>query len=64
MYINGIGCAECRNKIRSALILVDNVIDVKFKDEFTEVFLERDVDDKTLKSAVEGCGEYFVSKIE
>lgn len=64
MYINGIGCAECRNKIRSALISVDNVIDVEFKDEFTEVFLKRDIDDETLKSAVEGCGEYLISKIE
>lgn len=64
MYINGIGCVGCRNKIRSVLMSVDNVKNVEFKDEFAEVFLEHDVDDAVLKSAVEGCGEYSVSKIE
>ena len=63
-YIDGIGCDNCRERIRKALIGLDYVTDVVFKPEFTEVFLDKDVPDDTLKVAVENCGDYTVSKID
>lgn len=64
LYISGIGCEGCRNKIKTALSLVGKVKDVVFKDEFAEVFLDGDVEDEALKSAVESCGAYTVIKID
>ncbi|MDD3220290.1 MAG: TIGR04076 family protein [Lachnospiraceae bacterium] len=64
LYIEGIGCDKCRNKISDALSTVENVKDVIFKDEFTEVFLEKEVEDEMLKSVVENCGGYMVTRIE
>ena len=64
LYIEGIGCDKCRDKIKTALTTVEHVTDVVFKEEFTEVFLEQDVPDDVLKKAVESCGEYRVAKID
>ena len=64
LYIDGIGCDNCRNRIRDALMGLDYVTDVAFKAEFTEVFLDQDVSDETLKAAVENCGDYTVSKVD
>lgn len=64
LYIDGIGCDNCRNRIRDALMGLDYVTDVVFKPEFTEVFLDQDVPDETLKAAVENCGDYTVSKVD
>lgn len=64
LYIEGIGCDKCRDKIKTALTTVGHVTDVVFKEEFTEVFLEQDVPDDVLKKAVESCGEYRVAKID
>ena len=64
LYIEGIGCDKCRDKIKTALTAVGYVTDVVFKEEFTEVFLEQDVPDDVLKKAVESCGEYRVAKID
>lgn len=64
LYIDGIGCDNCRNRIRDALMGLDYVTDVVFKPDFTEVFLDQDVSDETLKAAVENCGDYTVSKID
>ena len=64
LYIEGIGCDKCREKIRAALTALEHVTDVVFKEEFTEVFLEQDVPDTVLKKAAEGCGEYVVTRID
>lgn len=64
LYIGGIGCDNCRNRIMDALMKLDHVSSVVFKSEFTEVFLDKDVPDDTLKAAVENCGDYTVSKID
>ena len=64
LYIDGIGCDKCRSKIKAALMDVADVTDVVFREKFTEVFLDKDVEDKVLKDAVEGCGGYIVTKIE
>ena len=64
LYIEGIGCDKCRDKIKTALTAVEHVTDVVFKEEFTEVILEQDVPDDVLKKAVESCGEYRVAKID
>lgn len=64
LYIEGIGCDKCRDKIKTALTTVEHVTDVVFKEEFTEVFLEQDVPDDVLKKTVESCGEYRVAKID
>ena len=64
LYIEGIGCDKCREKIRAALTALEHVTDVVFKEEFTEVFLEQDVPGDVLKRAVEGCGEYVVTRID
>lgn len=64
LYIGGIGCDNCRNRIRDALMRLNYVTDVVFNPEFTEVFLDKDVPDETLKAAVENCGDYAVSKID
>ena len=66
LYIDGIGCEKCEQKISAALCSIADVTDVVFRhaDGFTEVFLERDVPDETLKQAVEACGGYTVTKID
>lgn len=64
LYIDGIGCDKCRSKIRTALTAVKNVIDVVFCEKFTEVFLDKDIDDRVLKNAVESCGRYAITKID
>lgn len=66
LYIDGIGCEKCEQKISAALCSIADVTDVVFRHEdgFTEVFLERDVPDETLKQAVEACGGYTVTKID
>ena len=64
LYIEGIGCDKCRDKIKTALTTVEHVTDVVFKEEFTEVILEQDVPDDVLKKAVESCGEYVVTRID
>lgn len=64
LYIEGIGCDKCRDKIKTALTTVEHVTNVVFKEEFTEVFLEQDVPDDVLKKTVESCGEYRVAKID
>ena len=64
LYIDGIGCDNCRNRIREALTALDHVTDVAFKPEFTEVFLDQDVPDDLLMTAVESCGGCTVTKID
>ena len=64
LYIDGIGCDNCRNRIREALTALDHVTDVTFKPKFAEVFLDQDVPDDLLMTAVESCGGYTVTKLD
>ena len=66
LYIDGISCEECEERISAALRSISDVKDVVFRREegFTEVFLERDVADEALKQAVGSCGGYTVTKID
>ena len=64
VYIEGIGCEGCKKKIKEALEHIPDVNEVNFKDDFTEVFVERDVDDDVIRQAVESCGDYKIIKIE
>ena len=59
------GLAEkCREKIRAALEALEGVTTVSFREKFTEVYLENNVEDAALKMAVEQCGDYTVEKID
>ena len=64
LYIQGVSCKKCKGKIKAALLSIDKVRDVVFQDEFTEVYLDGDVEDRILKEAVENCGNYTVIKID
>ena len=64
VYISGIGCDKCREKIEAALSALPGVNEVRFRDEFAEVYVEGDVSDQSIKAAVEGCGGYKVQKID
>lgn len=64
LYIDGIGCDRCREKISAALAALPGVTEVRFRPEFTEVYLDRDPGDEALKQAVERCGGYTVTNID
>lgn len=66
LYIDGIGCEKCEERIETALCEIPDVSRVIFRHEkgFVEVYLERDVPDGELQQAVERCGAYTVSRID
>lgn len=66
LYIDGVGCEKCEQKITAALKAISEVTDVVFRHEdgFTEVYLDKDVPDETLTQAVKECGAYTVTKID
>ena len=64
MYITGISCEKCKEKIRTALMQIENVKEVSFKEKWAEVTLEKEVEDAVLKSAAEAAGDYTVDKID
>ena len=63
LYIGGIACEVCRDRIRQALKALDGVKNVVFREAFTEVYLETEVEDTRLRAAVEELG-YSVEKID
>ncbi len=63
LYIGGIACEACRDRIRQALKALDGVKNVVFREAFTEVYLETEVEDARLRAAVEELG-YSVEKID
>ena len=63
LYIGGIACEACRDRIRQALKALDGVKNVVFREAFTEVYLETEVEDTRLRAAVEELG-YSVEKID
>ncbi len=64
VYIDGTVDEACQGKIRSALEQTDGVDGVVFREDFTEVYLQRDITDGALISAIESCGELHVRKID
>ena len=66
MYIEGIKCEKCEQRISDALKSVSGVKDVSFCNDqgFTEVYLDKNVSDDILKQAVESIGDYKVKKID
>ena len=64
LYIDGIGCEECRKRIAAALEALPGVMGTAFRETFVEVYLDRDVPDKTLRQAVETRGACTVTKID
>lgn len=66
LYIDGIGCQNCEDKIAAALSALPEVNGVVFLHDkgFAEVFLEKDLPDASLRQAVEGCGGYTVTRID
>ena len=64
LYIEGIRCDGCRERVKKALMAVPGVTDVKFRPEFTEAYLDREVPDEALRQAAEGAGGYKVARID
>ncbi|MGN1015083.1 MAG: TIGR04076 family protein [Butyricicoccus sp.] len=64
LYIDGIGCDGCRQKIREALLGLDGVTEVQFRPDFAEVFVERELSEELLKETVARCGGYTVTKMD
>ena len=66
LYIDGVECEKCEQKISIALKRIQAVKDVVFRHEdgFVEVYIDKDISDEVIKEAVEHCGDYVVSKID
>lgn len=68
VYVDGINCDRCRERIKEALSGISEVTDVTFREElseeYIEVFLEEDISDDLISDAVKNCGEYRVKKID
>lgn len=64
LYIEEIDQEGCRSRIQQALRQVDGVTEAAFKEKYVEVYLQKDVPDRILKEAVEGCGEGIITKID
>ena len=43
---------------------IDGVEQITFCENYTEVYLDKDVEDEVLKNSVENCGEYRVLKVD
>lgn len=64
VYMDGIMDTDCRDRVKDALMQIESVTEVVFREEYAEVYLQSDVADEALKNAVESCGEYHVRKID
>lgn len=64
LYIEGIQCDNCKSRIKSALEQIEGVTKAVLRADYVEVYLQKDVEDGILKSKVEECGQYIVSKID
>lgn len=63
-YIKGVETEEDKNQIKAALKYIDEITDVVFRSEFTEIFVDADINDEMLKNVIETCGDYTVDKID
>ena len=64
LYMEGTWCGQNREAIREALMKLNGVTEVVFRDLYAEVMLDREIADEELKTAAESCGEYKVTRIE
>ena len=64
LYIDGLQGEKCKSEIRNALEKIDGVEQITFCENYTEVYLDKDVEDEVLKNSVENCGEYRVLKVD
>ena len=64
IYIEGIQCDNCKNKIKYALEQIDGVTGIIFREEYVEVYLQSDVKDEIIRENVAKCGQYSISKID
>lgn len=62
LHIAGMACNGCRNKVRTALLALEGVEDVKFlepmayDDTLAEILLTKEVPLDSLKSTIEAAG--------
>ncbi len=64
LFIDGANGEDDRQKIKSVLEQGNGVSQVVFLEDYAEVYLEKDVEDRILKDAVEQGGEYRVFRID
>lgn len=69
VYINGIGCNKCRDKIKKALEQIEDVLNVVFrkkdtKNEYIELFIDKDISNDLIIHTIESLGKYQVTKID
>ena len=68
VYVAGINCDSCRERIKEALSGISEVTDVVFREEldeeYLEVYLDKDVSDDLITDTVQKCGEYQVTRID
>lgn len=66
LYIEGIGCEKCEQKISAALKTIPEIKNIVFRheDNFTEVYLDKDISDEVLRQTIENCGNYSINKID
>lgn len=65
VYIEGMSCNNCVRHVHEALVQIDGVKDAKvsLEGKFAEIELTHDIEDKTIRDAIEDAG-YEVTKIE
>lgn len=52
LYIDGIHDDKCKNEIKGIIEQIDGVTDIIFREDYIEVYLQKDVDDTVLKNSV------------
>lgn len=62
IHINGMSCAHCQASVEKALNAIEGIgAKVDLKKKRADVHIDKDVDDETLKKAVEDAGFEVVS---
>lgn len=64
LWMEGLVKPEEQKKIRQVLEQIDGVTETVFREEFAEVYLQKDVEDSSLKNAAEECGSCRILRID
>ena len=64
LYLTGVKKDADREAIRRELMQIEDVTEVRFTDTWTEVFVEREVQEDRLRQAVTTAGAYAIQNIE
>ena len=64
LWMEGLVKPEEQKKIRQVLEQIDGVTETVFREEFAEVYLQKDVEDSILKNAAEECGSCRILRID